>query len=71
MDLVFVLGDPEYYRRFGFQPAGRLGLNAPYPIPANHVDAWMVLSLHENVIGAVSGTIACADSLNKLEYWVE
>ena len=34
VQLVFVLGDPEYYGRFGFEPAGPLGLEPPYALPA-------------------------------------
>lgn len=70
-DLVFVLGYPEYYQRFGFEPATCLGFEAPYPIPSKHEDAWMVLSLHSEVIGLVSGKVVCANTLNKPEYWRE
>ena len=45
VQLVFVLGHPEYYPRFGFQPAGALGLEAPYPIAPRNAPAWMVLEL--------------------------
>ncbi|MGB7272968.1 MAG: N-acetyltransferase, partial [Geitlerinemataceae cyanobacterium] len=31
VDLVFVLGHPEYYPRHGFKPASCLGFEAPYP----------------------------------------
>ncbi len=31
--LVFLHGHPEYYPRFGFQPAGRLGFECPFPAP--------------------------------------
>ena len=31
VELVFVLGDPDYYRKFGFRPAKVLGYEAPYP----------------------------------------
>ena len=71
VDLVFVLGHPGYYPRFGFAPAGCLGLEAPYPIPDVHADAWMVQALRFGVIGAVSGKVACADALNKPEFWRE
>ena len=70
-DLVFVLGYPEYYSRFGFEPATCLGLEAPYPIPSKHEDAWMVKSLHSEVIDFVSGKVVCANTLNKPEYWIE
>jgi predicted N-acetyltransferase YhbS len=70
-DLVFVLGHPSYYPRFGFHPAGACNLDAPYPIPPQHADAWMVLSLTDGLIGTVQGQVACADALSKPEYWVE
>jgi putative acetyltransferase len=31
--LVVVVGDPAYYRRFGFLPASRFGITGPYPVP--------------------------------------
>ena len=71
VDLVFVLGHPEYYSRYGFKPAGHLGFEAPYPIPDEHADAWMVQALRPRVIGYVSGNVICADALNKPEYWRE
>lgn len=71
VELVFVLGHPEYYPRHGFRPAGKLGLDTPYPIPEEHADAWMVQELKPGVIGTVSGKVICADALNKPEYWRE
>lgn len=44
-DLVFVLGHPKYYPRHGFTPASKLGFEAPYPIPKEVADAWMVQHL--------------------------
>ncbi|MBT3991756.1 MAG: N-acetyltransferase [Rhodospirillaceae bacterium] len=40
---VFVLGDPAYYVRFGFQP--RAGVEAPYTLPEEWREAWQSLSL--------------------------
>jgi len=71
VDLVFVLGHPEYYRRHGFKPAANLGFEAPYPIPEKQADAWMVQALRPDIIGSVRGKIICADALNKPEYWQE
>lgn len=71
VDLVFVLGHPGYYRRHGFKPASCLGLEASYPIPDQHIDAWMVHALRPGVIGSVCGKVICADALNKPEYWRE
>ena len=70
-DLVFVLGHPEYYPHYGFEPAGKLGFEATYPIPEEVADAWMVQALREDVIGSYSGKVICADALNKPEYWRE
>ena len=41
---VYVLGDPEYYRRFGFQPEGRV--TPPYPLPEEWNGAWQSVCLH-------------------------
>lgn len=71
VDLVFVLGHPAYYPRHGFTPAGRLGFEAPYPIPGKDANAWMVQALTPGVIGTVRGRIVCAEALDKPEYWRE
>ncbi|AJC60324.1 acetyltransferase [Streptomyces sp. 769] len=31
--LVVVLGHPDYYPRFGFVPASRFGIRAPFDVP--------------------------------------
>ena len=69
--LVFVLGHPAYYPRFGFTPAGTLGFRAPYPIPEKNADAWMVQELNPGYIGRVSGTVQCADALDHPDLWRE
>lgn len=43
VDRVFVLGDPAYYGRFGFQPGA--AVMPPYSLPAEWQDAWQSLSL--------------------------
>lgn len=40
--LVSVLGHEAYYPRFGFMPAGELGIEAPFPVPPA---AWMAYRL--------------------------
>jgi putative acetyltransferase len=69
VDLVFVIGHPEYYPRFGFSPASKLGFQPTYPLPAEVGDAWMVLALSPNIIGAISGRVICCDAMNKPEVW--
>lgn len=70
-DLVFLLGHPQYYPRFGFSPAGKLGFEATYPILEKNAAAWMVKSLKSDVIGQYQGKVICADAMNRLEYWQE
>lgn len=71
VELVFVLGHPDYYPRYGFKPAGVLGYEAPYPIPDEQADAWMVQELRPGVIDSVSGKVICADVMNQPEHWRE
>jgi len=68
VDLVFVLGHPKYYPRYGFKPAGNLEFDAPYPIPDKNADAWMVRALRPEVIGTFSGKVICADKMNNPKY---
>ncbi|MCP4678510.1 MAG: N-acetyltransferase [Deltaproteobacteria bacterium] len=69
VDLVFVLGHPNYYPRYGFKPAGNLGFEATYPIPDKRAGAWMVQALRPKAIGAFTGKVICTDTLNKQKYW--
>ncbi|MBE9114790.1 N-acetyltransferase [Lusitaniella coriacea LEGE 07157] len=71
VDLVFVLGHPGYYSRHGFQPAGCLGFEAPYPIPEEHAEAWMVRALRPDAIDSAGGKVVCADAISQPEYWRE
>ncbi len=71
VELVFVLGHPHYYRKFGFRPAGVLGYEAPYPIPIEHEDAWMVRELKAGVLGSARGRIQCAEALDQPRHWQE
>ena len=71
VDLVFVLGHPGYYPRLGFQTAGAVGFEAPYPIPDEHADAWMVQELREGVIASAGGRVQCSTVLNQPQHWRE
>ena len=71
VELVFVLGHPEYYPRYGFKPAGKKGYEAPYPIPEEHAGAWMVQELRAGIIGRITGKVRCSDVLNQPEHWRE
>jgi predicted N-acetyltransferase YhbS len=71
VDLVFVLGHPGYYPKYGFSAAGVRGLAAPYPIAPENSGAWMVQEIHPGVFGRVSGRVVCADALNDPRHWRE
>lgn len=43
---AFVLGDPAYYRRFGFMPDDRVV--PPYPLPSAWQAAWQSARLQDN-----------------------
>lgn len=47
--LVVLLGNPSYYRRFGFRPAAELGLASPW---SGLGDPWQALVLPDTTSGA-------------------
>jgi len=71
VELVFVVGHPGYYPKYGFSPAGISQFEAPYPIPAENAGAWMVQELQPGIIGHVRGQVVCADALNDPKHWQE
>lgn len=71
VELVFVLGHPDYYPKYGFKAAGELGYEAPYPIPEEHAGAWMVQELCSGVIEGVGGKVQCSDVLDQPQHWRE
>ena len=70
-ELVFVLGHPTYYPRCGFIAAGGQGFEAPYPIPEEHAEAWMIQELNGDVLENSSGKIQCSKVLNEPQHWRE
>ena len=52
---VVVLGHPEYYPRFGFQPASRFGLGCAYDVPD---EVFMALELQPGYLRGVAGPVA-------------
>ena len=58
--LVSVLGHPEYYPRFGFEPARPLQIEAPFDVPD---DAWMARKLPRYTPDA-RGTVTYADAFS-------
>jgi putative acetyltransferase len=71
-EMIFVLGHMEYYPKFGFTPdAERQGFPAPYPIPPEYANAWMVQAITPKGLCNTKGKIVCADTLNKPKHWRE
>lgn len=69
-NLVFVLGHKDYYPKYGFIPnAEQLGYPAPYPIPEEYKDCWMVQPVGPKGYEVGKGKIRCSDELNKPEHW--
>jgi predicted N-acetyltransferase YhbS len=71
VDIVFVLGHPRYYPRFGFVPAGENGFEAPYPILEKNAGAWMLYEIYCGVSDRFSGTVKCSNALDRPELWQE
>ena len=71
-EMVFVLGHMEYYPKFGFIPdAKKIGFSAPYPIPDEYANAWMVQSTNPKGFVIGKGNVICSNELNKPEHWRE
>lgn len=51
---VVVLGHPDYYPRFGFQPASQWGIRSPFPVAD---EIFMALELAEDGLDGVSGVV--------------
>lgn len=67
--LALVLGHPEYYPHFGFEPALPYGIEPPYPVePA---EAWMVAELIPGALDAASGPVGMSEVFLDPALWRE
>ena len=55
--MVFLVGSPKYYPRFGYQPAQPLGFSSDYVDPGGPHEHFMVALLEESMPGAVRGHV--------------
>lgn len=69
VNLVLVYGDPNYYSRFGFTTAGKIGVLPPYPIPVEYEDAWMIKKLTANIPNNINSKIKCCKALDDPIHW--
>jgi len=65
VDTVFVLGDPNYYRRRGFHTEH--DVKPPYSL--SYPEAWQVIELKVGALNGVSGTVECVSALMSPELW--
>lgn len=54
VEAVFVLGDPQFYERFGFQTAKNQGFTCEYPVPEPY---FMALELRSGVLNNCQGLV--------------
>ena len=54
LEVVVVLGHPEYYPRFGFEPASRRGLRSEYDVPD---EVFMALGLRPGALEGRGGLV--------------
>ena len=53
-EIVFVLGHPQYYPRFGFTQARKKGIDCEFEVQD---EAWMVLELKKGALAGRTGTV--------------
>src|SRR5690554_6552013 len=51
---VIVLGHEKYYPRFGFKPASKWGIKAPFDVPD---EAFMAIELEDGSLSSITGTV--------------
>ena len=54
IEIVVVLGHPEFYPRFGFQPASRFGLRCEFPVPDG---VFMAMELVDGALARRGGLV--------------
>jgi putative acetyltransferase len=65
--LVFVLGDPAFYGRFGFEPAHPKGMRPPHPVELEA--AWQVRALEPGAFDGVEGVVHLGEALEDPKHW--
>ena len=61
--VVFVVGHPEYYPRFGFVPAPPQGITSPWPVPD---DAFMLAELEPGALKGRQGVLKFAPAFDSV-----
>lgn len=58
-----MLGHPEYYSRFGFEPAGKGGIEYPFGTPA---EAIIALELREGALEGAGGLVEYPEEFSEV-----
>ncbi|CAM3726329.1 GNAT family N-acetyltransferase [Mesobacillus thioparans] len=58
---VFVLGHPNFYPKFGFQPSKNFGIQAPFPVPD---EVFMAIELEYGSLNGLEGKIEYPPAFN-------
>jgi putative acetyltransferase len=58
---IVLIGHPEYYPRFGFEPARAKGLETAYPVPD---EVFLALELYPGALDGISGMIIHPPAFN-------
>lgn len=58
---ISVLGDPNYYQKFGYQAASLYQIRAPFTVPD---EAFMIKALHPEGLKGVQGTLYYAEAFS-------
>jgi putative acetyltransferase len=61
-EVVIVVGHPKYYPRFGFAPARKKGLEAPFPVSD---EAFMAIELAPGALNGISGMVIYPPALEE------
>ena len=64
---VFVLGDPAYYQRFGFEPEA--GVTPPYPLPKEWRGAWQSACLNDDEQPPENGNLSVPKPWRQPALW--
>lgn len=54
---IVVLGDGDYYRRFGFEKASDYGIKAPFEVPEEN---YLIMPLYKGSLSGIEGTVKYA-----------
>lgn len=59
---ISILGHPDYYPRFGYMPASKYNIEAPFDVSD---ELFMIKPLYDDALDSISGTIKYSDAFNE------